>query len=47
LFKLRNAYNILVRKTEGKRPPRRHKQENNIKMDLNEIVCGLGSSGLG
>jgi hypothetical protein len=36
---MRNAYKILVRKLEGKRPlgrPRR-RWENNIKMDLGEI----------
>jgi hypothetical protein len=38
----RNAYRILVRKPEGKRPlgrPRR-RWEDNIKMDLREIVWG-------
>jgi hypothetical protein len=35
----RNAYRILMRKQEGKRPLRRlrHRWENNIKMDLREI----------
>jgi hypothetical protein len=38
----RNAYSILVRKSEGKRPlgrPRR-RWENNIRMDLREIGWG-------
>jgi hypothetical protein len=36
---IRNAYNILVREDEGKRPVRRstHRWENNIKMGLKEI----------
>jgi hypothetical protein len=35
----RSAYRILVEKSEGKRPIRRlrHRQEDNIKMDLREI----------
>ena len=35
-------YRVLLGKPEGKRPlwrPRR-RQENNIKMDLQEVVCG-------
>jgi hypothetical protein len=39
----RNPYRILVEKTEGKRPvgrPRR-KWEDNVKMDVREIVCGV------
>jgi hypothetical protein len=37
---MRNAYNILVEKSEGKRPlgRPRHKWEYNIRMDLTEIV---------
>ena len=38
----RDVYNILVGKSEGKRPlgrPRR-RWENNIKMDLQELGCG-------
>jgi hypothetical protein len=37
--KMRNAYKILVRKPEGKRPFRRprHRWEDNIGMDLGEI----------
>jgi hypothetical protein len=47
----RNAYTVLVRKPEGKRPleiPRRS-WEDNIKVDLREIgwVYGLDSSGSG
>jgi hypothetical protein len=40
--KKRNAYMILVGKSEGKRPLRkpRHRWEDNIKLDLREI--GLG-----
>jgi len=36
---MRNAYNILVGKPEGKRPLRRtgHRWENNIRMDIREI----------
>jgi hypothetical protein len=36
-----NAYRVLVRKPEGKRPPRRprHKWVDNIKKDLREIGC--------
>jgi hypothetical protein len=36
---MRNAYKILVRKPEGKRPfgRPRHKWEDNIRMDLREI----------
>jgi hypothetical protein len=36
----RNAYNILVRKPEGKRPPgrRRRRWVDNTKMDLREIA---------
>jgi hypothetical protein len=37
---MRNAYNILVGKPEGKRPRGRprHREEDNIRMDLKEIV---------
>jgi hypothetical protein len=36
---IRNAYNILVRKLEGKRTLRipRHRWEDNIRMDLREV----------
>jgi hypothetical protein len=36
---MRNAYNVLVGKPEGKRPLRRprHKREDDIRMDLREI----------
>ena len=40
----RNAYRVLVGKTEGKRPlgrPRR-RWEVNIKMDLREVGCDPG-----
>jgi hypothetical protein len=35
----RDAYKVLVGRSEGKRPPGRprHRQEDNIKMDLQEI----------
>jgi hypothetical protein len=38
----RNAYRILLGKTEGKRPLRkpRHRWEDNIKMDLREVGWG-------
>jgi hypothetical protein len=39
----RGLYSVLVRKHEGKRPlgrPRR-KWEDNIKMDLQEVRCGI------
>jgi hypothetical protein len=46
-----NAYNILVGKSEGKRPlgGAGHGWEDNIRMDLREMVgrCGLDSSGSG
>ena len=37
----RNAYRVLVRKPEGKRPlgRLRHRWEDNIKMDLREVGC--------
>jgi hypothetical protein len=37
---MKNAYRILVRKPEGKRPlgRRRHRWEDNIRMDLREII---------
>jgi hypothetical protein len=49
---VRNAYNILVRKSEGKRPlgRRRRRWEDNIKMDLTEMGggrCGTNASGSG
>jgi hypothetical protein len=36
---MRNVYNILVRKSEGKRPFGRlkHRREDNIRMDLREL----------
>jgi hypothetical protein len=48
----RNAYRILLRKEEGKRPLRRLRRSwvYNIKMDLREIGlgwCGLDRSGSG
>jgi len=38
---MRNAYNALVGKPEGKRPLRRsrHRREDNIRMDLRETGC--------
>jgi hypothetical protein len=39
---VRSAYNILVGRPEGRRPPGRHRNrwEDNIKMDLREIGFG-------
>ena len=40
----RNAYRVLVGRTEGKRPsgrPRR-RWEDNVKMDLREVGCDAG-----
>jgi hypothetical protein len=39
---MRNAYKILFRKPEGKKPLRRprHRWENNIRKDLGEIGWG-------
>jgi hypothetical protein len=39
MVEMRNAYNILVRKPEGKRPPGRPRRrwEDNIRIDLSEI----------
>jgi len=46
----RGVYRVLMEKPEGKRPLGRHrcKWENNIKMDLQEVGCGVrtGSSWL-
>jgi hypothetical protein len=38
----RGVYSVLVGKPEGKRPLRRlrHRWEDNIKMDLQEVGCG-------
>jgi hypothetical protein len=38
----RGVHKVLVGKTEGKRPlgRRRHRREDNIKMDLQEVGCG-------
>jgi hypothetical protein len=38
----RSVYRVLVGTPEGKRPlgRPRHRQENNIKMDLQEVGCG-------
>jgi hypothetical protein len=40
---MRNAYKILVRKTDGKRPARRprRKWKDNIKLYLKEIGCEM------
>jgi len=40
--KMRGVYRVLVGKPEGKRPlgRPRHRWENNIKMDLQEVGCG-------
>ena len=45
----RGVYRVLVGKPEGKRPlgrPRR-RWEDNIKMDLQEMGCGLDRAGSG
>jgi hypothetical protein len=46
---MKNAYNILVRNPEGKRPlgRSRHRWEDNIRLDLREIGCGQDASGSG
>jgi hypothetical protein len=47
---MRNAYDTLVRKSEGKRPPERpRRREDNIKIYLKDSVkrCGLDSAGSG
>jgi len=38
----RDVYRVLVRKPEGKRPlgRHRHRWEDNIKVDLQEVGCG-------
>jgi hypothetical protein len=38
----KGVYKVLVEKPEGKRPlgRPRHRWEDNIKMDLQEVVCG-------
>jgi hypothetical protein len=46
----RGVYRVLVGKPEGKRPlgRRRHKWEDNIRMDLQEVGCGcVDRTGLG
>jgi hypothetical protein len=44
----RGMYRVLVGKPEGKRPLRilRHRWEDNIRMDLQEVGCG-GMDGIG
>jgi hypothetical protein len=39
---MRGLYRVLVGKPDGKRPlgRSRHRWEDNIKMDLQEVVCG-------
>jgi hypothetical protein len=39
----RGVHRVLVRKLEGKRPlgRPRHRWEDNIKMDVQEVVCGV------
>ena len=45
----RGIYRVLVGKTEGKRPRGRPKRrwEDNIKMDLQEVGCGLDRASSG
>jgi hypothetical protein len=40
----RGLYRVLVEKPEGKKPlgRPRHRWEDNIKMDLQEVACGGG-----
>jgi hypothetical protein len=42
---MRNSYNILVGKSEGKRPLRRprRRRKDNIRVDLREVGCGGGA----
>jgi hypothetical protein len=42
----RNAYRILMGKSEGKRPLGRHRWVNNIRMDLREREDGMVWTGL-
>jgi hypothetical protein len=44
MIEIKNVYEILVRKVEGKRPHgiAGHKLEDNIKMNLEKIVCVIG-----
>jgi hypothetical protein len=39
----RNAYMVLIGKSEGKRSPGRprYRRKDNIKMDLRQIRCGM------
>jgi len=41
MWKMRNTYKILVKKSEKNRPLERsrHRLKDNVKMDLNEIWC--------
>jgi len=45
----RGVYRVLVRKLEGKRPlgRARLRWEDNIKMDLHKVGCGMYQAGLG
>jgi hypothetical protein len=40
---IRGVYRVLVGITKGRRPigRPRHRWENNIKMDIREVVCGV------
>jgi hypothetical protein len=43
MWKMRGVYRVLVGKSEGKRPlgKLRQRWDDNIKMDLQEVVCGV------
>jgi hypothetical protein len=46
---VRTAFSVLIRKPVDKRPveKRRHKWEDNIKIGLKDVMCGLDLDGSG